>query len=164
MRPQDIVVLLKIISLEDKTWQYRDLATSLFMPVSEISVSLQRSSQAGLINTETRKVYRQSLMEFLQYGLRYVFPISAEAMVTGTPTAHSHPFYKQTFSGEISYAWPYEHGTIRGLKIEPLYANVPKAVTEDELLYKLLASIDILRIGKVRELKAAIEELKKIIL
>lgn len=29
MRPQDIVVLLKIIALGEKEWQYRDLASQL---------------------------------------------------------------------------------------------------------------------------------------
>jgi hypothetical protein len=164
MRPQDIVILLKIVSFKNGGWQYRDLASQLFMPVSEISVSLQRSNIAGLISTDTRKVHRQSLMEFLQYGLRYVFPISPEAMVTGMPAAHSHPFYKQFFGAEINYAWPYDEGNIRGLKIEPLHTNVPKAATQDELLYRLLASVDILRVGKIREVNKALEELKKVIL
>ncbi len=57
-----------------------------------------------------------------------------------------------------------EEGEIRGQAIEPLHQNVPKAARKDELLYKLLASIDILRVGNVREQKKAIDELKKAIL
>lgn len=164
MKTQDIVILLKLVSLKDQPWQYRDLAAELYMPLSEISVSLRRSDRAGLFNMETRKVFRQSLMEFLQYGLRYVFPVAPEAMVTGTATAHSHPFYKQFFSAELEYAWPDEEGSIRGLCIEPLHPNVPKAARKDDVLYKLLASVDILRVGRVRELAMALEELKKVIL
>jgi hypothetical protein len=148
----------------DQLWQYRDLAAVLFMPISEISNSLKRSDKAGLINLDSRKVSRQSLMEFLNFGLRYVFPTSPLAMVTGTATAHSHPYYKQFFKAELEYVWPDEDGKIRGLKIEPLHPNVPKAVKEDELLYKLLASIDIMRVGRVREMNKAIEQLKKAIL
>jgi hypothetical protein len=64
----------------------------------------------------------------------------------------------------LDYAWPDDEGNMRGLSIQPLYKSVVKAVKKDELLYKLLASIDILRVGRTRELKVAIEELQKTIL
>ena len=53
---------------------------------------------------------------------------------------------------------------MRGLEIQPLYKSVVKAVKKDELLYKLLASIDMIRVGRAREVKLAIEELQKDIL
>lgn len=164
MRPQDIVILLKLVSWKDKPWQYRDLSAELFIPLSEISASLKRSEKAGLYQAAVRQVHRLALMEFLQYGLMYVYPISPGALVTGFETAHSHPFYQQFFPAEMQYAWPDEEGDIRGLLIEPLHPNVPKAARKDELLYKLLASVDILRVGKVREQKMAVAELKKAIL
>lgn len=164
MRPQDIVILLKLVSLKGKPWQYRDLSADLYIPISEVSDSLKRSEKAGLFNSENRNIHRQSLMEFIQYGLKYVFPTNPETMVTGIPTAHSYPFYEKFFKAEMQYAWPDEEGNIRGLAIEPLHPNVPKAAKKDELLYKLLASIDILRVGRVRELKMATDELKKEIL
>lgn len=164
MRPQDIVILLKLVSLKDKPWQYRDLSADLFIPLSEISASIQRSGKAGLYNTEDRNVNRLALMEFIQFGLKYVFPISPGTMITGLGTAHSHPYYKKFFQAEMQYAWPDEKGDIRGLLIEPLHPNVHKAIKKDEMLYKMLAGIDILRVGKVREQKKAIDELKKAIL
>jgi hypothetical protein len=163
MRPQDVVILLKIIIMPSK-WQYRDLSASLFLSISEIAESLNRSHIAGLIDESKQIVYRKSLMEFIQYGLHYVFPELPGTMVTGIPTAHSYPFYAKKFKSELNYAWPDDNGTMRGLAIKPLYKSVVKAVKEDELLYKLLASIDIIRVGRVRELKIAIEELQKIIL
>lgn len=164
MRPQDIVILLKLVTLKDKPWQYRDLSADLFIPLSEISASLKRNEKAGLYHAAVRNVHRLALMEFIQYGLKYVFPTSPGAMVTGVGTAHSHPYYKKFFKAEMQYAWPDEDGNIRGLMIEPLHPNAAKAARKDELLYKLLASIDILRVGKVREVKIAIDELKKAIL
>ena len=53
---------------------------------------------------------------------------------------------------------------MRGLSIEPLHKRVPQAVLEDELLYKLLSSIDILKVGRSRDKKMALEQLKMIIL
>lgn len=160
MKPQDIVVLLKIILYGSNTWQSKMLAAQLYISASEISKSLQRSEYAGLINTE-RGVARQSLMEFIQYGLPYVFPAKPGGMANGILTAHSHPFMARHFSAEMKYVWPDAQGYDRGLVIEPLYENVTKAVKEDEQLYKLLAMIDVIRVGRVREMKLAIDELKK---
>lgn len=164
MRPQDIVVLLKILTIPEPNWQYRDLSSSLLISISEISESLHRSHIAGLIDESKRKAHRQSLMEFIRYGLPYVFPEIPGTSVTGIPTAHSYPFYSRQFKSDMSYVWPDDEGDIRGLSIQPLYKSVVKAVKQDELLYKLLASIDIIRVGRTRELRVAIEELQKNIL
>lgn len=164
MRPQDVVILLKILSISHPDWQYRDLAASLSISISEISESLNRSHIAGLIDVNRKKVFRQSLMEFIQYGLHYVFPQIPGTMVTGIGTAHSHTFYKKKFISDINFVWADPDGDMRGLAIEPLYKSVTKAVKKDEALYKLLASIDLIRVGKTRETKLAIEELKKFIL
>ena len=164
MRPQDVVILLKILTIDQPDWQYRDLAASLHISISEIAESLNRSQLAGLVDVSKKKVFRQSLMEFIQYGLHYVFPQVPGTMVTGIGTAHSHPFYIKKFISEINFVWPDQDGDMRGLAIQPLYKSVAKAVKKDEALYKLLASIDIIRVGKTRETKLAIEELKKYIL
>jgi len=164
MRPQDIIILLKLVCLKGSSWQYRDLAADLFMPLSEVSGSLKRSAKAGLYNAPARSVNRQSLMEFLQYGFRYVFPAEPATLVTGLPTAHSHPYYKKFFSSELPYVWPDLEGHTRGLSIEPLHPNVPKAAAKDDLLYKLLSSLDILRVGRAREITMVLREMKKILL
>ena len=73
MRSQDIVILLKILTI-NKEWQYRDLSSGLFMSLSEVSESLNRSFLAGLIDVNRKRIFRQSLMEFIEHGLHYVFP------------------------------------------------------------------------------------------
>lgn len=164
MRPQDIVILLKILTIDEPNWQYRDMSAALDISISEISDSLQRSHLAGLVDESRRRVHRQSLMEFVEHGLHYVFPQVPGTMVTGVPTAHSHPFFKAYFTAELEYAWPDSHGITRGLAILPLHKGVPAAALKDEMLYKLLAALDIIRVGRVREKKMAISELKKDIL
>lgn len=164
MRPLDIVILMKLIALKDRPWQYRDLSSTLFISTSEISESINRSIIAGLIDKRNKGVMRNALIEFIQYGVHYVFPQIPGALVNGIETAHSHKFYKQKFVSEIPYVWPTVDGNIRGQAIEPLHKGVVKAIEIDEDLYKLLASIDIIRVGKTREIKLAIEVLKKFIL
>ena len=85
-------------------------------------------------------------------------------MVRGLPTAHSHPSMKEVFISDINYVWPDNKGTIMGLMIEPLYPKQVEAVKEDEVYYKLLAMVDVIRVGKVREVKYAVNQLKNIIL
>lgn len=161
MRPQDIVILLKVITIPRKDWQYRDLASSLIMSTSEVSESLIRSHMAGLIDESRRKVHRRSLLEFLEHGLHYVFPQAPGTMVTGTATAHSHPYFAKFFNSELNYVWPFENGHMRGLSITPLHKSVPEAVKNDERLHLLLSALDIIRVGRVREMEKAINVLHK---
>ena len=49
MRPQDIVILLKMITIRKSTWLFKDLAEELKISPSEISESLNRSQIAGFI-------------------------------------------------------------------------------------------------------------------
>ncbi len=156
MHPQDIVILLKLLLFRQDNRQYHDLSSSLFLSLSEISESLNRSHLAHLIDESRKRVYRQTLMEFIQYGLHYIFPQLPGTTVTGMATVHSHPFYQSRFISEPNYAWPDEEGNIRGLMIAPLYKGATSAARKDEDLYLLLASVDIIRVGRTREIKAAL--------
>jgi hypothetical protein len=164
MRPQDVIILLKIAALDKKPWQNKDLAAQLYISPSEITESLNRSVLAGLIDANDRKgLHKQSLMEFLQFGLHYVFPVPIGGMQNGIYTGHSHPFFKKRFKSELEYVWPDVKGKVRGLAIEPLYKEMVKAALIDEKLYKMAAILDVIRVGRVREWKVGIEELKNML-
>ena len=164
MRPQDVAILLKIVSVNEQDWQLVRLSHLLRISISEISESLNRSWLAGLIDYNKKRVNRQNLMEFLEHGVKYVFPQQPGAMVKGTPTAHSHPNMKKKFISEINYVWADSRGSAMGLMIEPFYKNQVEAVKNDETYYRLLALVDVVRVGKVREIKYALDELKKAII
>jgi hypothetical protein len=55
--------------------------------------------------------------------------------------------------------WPSPDGPVRGAAFEPLYPSVPEAAKRDSCLYELLALIDAIRDGRVRERKLAEKEL-----
>lgn len=161
MKPQDILLLLKIISLNGKSWNQKPIAEALGMSQSEVSESVARSKYAGLLDPSGKQVMKLSLMDFLQYGIRYVFPQKPGPVVRGIPTSHSaSPLNKEIQSTE-NYVWPYAKGTMRGHSIIPLYQSVPKAALNDNDLYELLAMVDALRVGRAREKEIAISELKK---
>jgi hypothetical protein len=165
MRPLDIVVLLKIIALQQPgrliAWRKKDLADWLQISASEVSESLNRSEIAGLVDTSHQSVLRRSFLEFLLFGLRYVFPQQPGALVAGMPTAHSAPVLAQAIITTEIYVWPDDTGLVRGQAIEPLYRTVPQAARQDETLYDLLALTDVLRVGRTREIILAQTLLKE---
>ena len=162
MRPQDIIVLLKIISIRNENWRNIDIANGLQISPSEVSESLNRCKIARLIDSKKRTVNLNSLKEFLIYGIKYVFPVEPGPIVKGIPTAHSaYPINEQIVSGEDVYVWQYAKGHQRGQAIEPLYVTLPAVVQNDPLFYELLVIVDSIRVGRAREIKIAIEELEK---
>ena len=140
-----------------------DLAKSLFISLSEISESLSRSKEAGLIDYKKKNLNKQSLIEFLEHGIKYVFPQKPGAMVRGMLTAHSHPFMQKYFSSEMKYVWPDVQGDEFGSMIEPFYPKQVQAAKIDAEFYKLMALVDVIRVGKTREIKRAVEELNNLI-
>ncbi|MFV5702552.1 hypothetical protein ACM55F_11830 [Flavobacterium sp. XS2P12] len=164
MKPQDILVLLKIIALEDKEWQQLTLAQELNMSQSEISQSLQRSKYGQLLDFSGKKINKMAFYEFLIHGIRYAFPQKPAALVRGIATAHSAaPINKMVSATEI-YVWPYAKGNIRGQAIIPLYSSAIEASLKDTELHELLALVDVMRVGSTREKEIAKMELKKRIL
>ena len=161
MKPQDILLLLKIVSLSEDSWNQKPIAIALGMSQSEVSESVARSKYAGLLDTKGKKVMRLALFEFLQYGLRYVFPQKPGPVVRGVPTSHSASPLNKTIQSTEHYVWPYGKGTVRGHSIIPLYKSAPEAALKDEKLHELLALTDALRVGRARERTLAIVELKK---
>ena len=162
IRPQDIVVLLKIFSLGEEEWLSKDLSKQLFISQSEISESLNRSVYAGLLGMDKKTIQKSALFGLLVYGLRYIFPTQAGTLAKGIPTAASAPILKDDFPNENSLVWPDPKMETRGLLVEPLYPKVVNAVKLDPMLYDLLALADTFRVGNDKEVARAKGLLKNI--
>lgn len=80
------------------------------------------------------------------------------------PTAHSHPFMKKHFHSDSNYVWPDGKGEVMGQVVEPFYERQTEAAKDDSKFYHLLALVDAIRVGRVRESKLATDELKRILL
>ena len=160
MRPHDIVVLLKIASKGKDPWMMKDLSIELGISASEVSESINRSVIAGLISNDKSTLMKMAILDFLEHGLRHVYPQRPGALVKGVPTAHSTNPVSDHISSEEAYVWPYTEGTVRGQAIEPLHPKVPEACLRDTIFYEYMALCDVLRVGKSREKDIAIKELK----
>lgn len=163
LKPQDILVLLKLAAARDRSWRLVDLAQELGLSLSEVSMALERAKRARLLDHTKKKIVWPSLLEFVLHGVRYAYAAEPGPICRGVPTAHSAP----PLSAEIvsdagdQYVWPSGNGTMRGQAIEPLYASVPQAADKDPELHKLLALVDALRVGRARERQLAAEELRR---
>jgi hypothetical protein len=165
MLGQDIALLLKICLLEGPRILSKNLASELFLSPAEVSNSLNRCKESGLLywSDLEKRVNRSALLDFLAYGLRHVFPPKRGALVRGVPTAAAAEPLKSHFldDGEPPPVWPYPEGSVRGLSFSPLYKSAPKAALLDSRLYELLALCDAIRSGRTRERVLAVELLRK---
>src|SRR3990167_2295650 len=163
LKPQDIVVLLKLVGLE-QDWSYRSLAHELFMSTGEVHNALDRAARAQLFDAQLKRPRVQALEEFLVHGAKYAFPAERGSLTRGTPTAYAAPPLNEIISpadNEHPPVWPDPEGTARGYKLKPLYDSVPKAAKLDKELYELLALVDAIRDGRARERSLAAEHLHK---
>jgi predicted transcriptional regulator len=162
IKPQDILVLLKLCLWQEREWRHVDLASELGLSQTEVSFALERCRASGFLDEAKKRVNRSALIEFLAHGLKYVYPVQPGSLCRGMPTAHSAP----PLAGKIvsdehdQYVWPHGEGKMRGQAIEPLYASVPFAAEKDPQLHELLALVDALRVGRARERSLAAEELE----
>jgi hypothetical protein len=162
LKPQDILVLLKIVVLRDTPWSYPMLAKSLFMSQSEVHASIQRAEAAHLFDRHRSRVLRSSLFEFLVHGLKYAFPAMRGGSTRGMPTGYAAPPLTSLIQGTGGDppVWPDPEGEVRGNELSPLYRSVPKAASADPALYEMLALVDAIREGRAREATLAVQELK----
>lgn len=163
LKPQDIVVLLKVHNWRNMKWTYSGLANSLIMSPSEVHAALKRSSASGLYNGSSRRISKQSLLEFLIHGLKYVFNAQPGPLCRGLPTAHSAEPLKSLLvvDPDVAYVWPDPAGIVRGQTIAPLYKSVPAAARIDPELHSLLSLIDAIRVGRAREQRLASQQLEQ---
>ena len=160
LRAQDLAVALRLAQQPEE--RYEQLANVLDLSLSATHRAVQRLQRAGLLLPDKRKVNRSALLEFLRYGARYVFPPVRGPEVRGMPTAWSVPgLMEQLSSSGTNVVWPDPNGKVRGESVVPLYEGASAAARRDNRLYRALALVDALRIGRARERQIASELLEK---
>ncbi|NOV19311.1 hypothetical protein E5S70_25055 [Ensifer adhaerens] len=187
MKSQDIVVLLKLISLQDQElekgtdqlrseslggdpYSVRNLEALLGISKTEVGQSINRSISSGIARKDSKsnepRPHRRNLVNFITNGLKFVFPAHPGAMQRGIPTAFAAPMLESLLmsGGSYNYVWPYASAQEMGQSIDPLFRSVPEAALKDERLYEYLALVDAIRLGNQRETELAGDRLKSRIL
>jgi hypothetical protein len=163
LRPQDVLVLLKLIVWKDKAWRQIDLAQSIGVSQAEIANALERLRRSKLVDDSKRKVLRLAATEFLVHALKYLAPGELGSPARGIPTARSAKPISQKLSitDEHQIVWPHSDGSTRGSSLTPIYSSAPDAALRDPELHEWLSLVDSLRIGKSREVALAEKEIRR---
>ncbi len=156
LKPQDLLVLLKVAAHPPQRWPYAALGEALSMSASEAHACVKRAVASGLAVAPSRTEWspvRPNLLEFMLHGVRYIWPAVVGPVKRGVPTAFgAEPLVHQLAAapGEAP-VWAHPDGTAKGPTLSPLYRTAPQAALADPALHRLLALLDALRTGRARE-------------
>jgi hypothetical protein len=176
MKPQDIVVLAKLLSYQKKSknWTQVSLAEELCLSASQVNYAIKRLLASRLL---TRALFDdewkivpiiQFCEEFLIHGFKFVFPPKFGPHLVGLPTAYAAPpLNKIIVAGNDPIpVWPaMGEGVRKGIELKPLYHCVPKSIIKfpDQYFYELLALLDALRSGRARERNIGAEKISQML-
>lgn len=163
LKPQDVVVVAKLLGYKDFKPPIAELAASLALSPSEVHNSIRRLRAARLIHSARlgNAPILESIKEFFIHGFKYAFPAKRGELTRGMPTGYAaEPLKSLVVAGdEPPPVWPYSEGLVRGIGFRPLYPKVPIAAQQDPRLYQILALLDAIRDGRARERNIAEREL-----
>jgi hypothetical protein len=164
LKPQDVVVLLKLSIYGEDRPSYIQMARDLVLSPSEVHAAIGRAKQANLIVESKSKIVlnKPALLEFLIHGVKYVFLPKRGEITRGIPTSYAaNPLKKRIVMGDdLPPVWPSAKGDVKGYSLSPLYKTAPEAAQRDPRLYEMLALVDAIRDGRARDRQLAAEELR----
>jgi len=75
LKPQDVLVLLKLVSIGPKPWSYAWLAVQLEMSPSQLHSAVRRVLAGGLAVLQGDEItpHLRTIEELLIHGVKYVF-------------------------------------------------------------------------------------------
>lgn len=170
LRPQDVLVACKLFSLGESEWNYLRLAGSLSISASETHAATERCRAAGVLGTPRGKltVARRKFFELVTVAVPQVYYAVRGPVESGIPTSiYAEPLrgvFPKDPNRPVPLIWPSESGGTKGESLLPIYPTMPKAIQHDVVLHKLLALIDVVRVGEAKDRKTATDFLERMIL
>jgi hypothetical protein len=157
LRPQDLVVLLRLSLVEGAPPTFAVLGRELHLTASEAHAAVERAAIAQLVRKDAAgKAYvvRAALKQFVLHGAAYAFPAIRGEATRGMPTGYAAAPMKDRVvqpANEPMPVWPHKTGAVRGVALFPLFPSVPDAASGNADLYELLVLFDAIRGGSLRE-------------
>ena len=166
LRPQDLVVQLRLALDQAPAPTYAALGTELGITASEAHAAVERAVAARLAirNSDGKpQALRSSLRQFLQHGARYCFPASQGGLTRDVPTGYAASPLKELIrlGNDPPPVWPSKNGIARGIALYPLYPSVPDAAARNPALGELLALFDAVRCDSAREQALTLAQLEE---
>jgi hypothetical protein len=168
LKPQDCIILIKLLANPDAKWSQRQLAKLLCISLAETNAGIKRLGEAGLLRKDKEDRLFPNINaaeELLISGIKFFFPVKLGEYTRGIPTAiAAHIFHgKIALGNDPIPVWPDAKGEKRGVALAPIHPAIPKALREnpDQAFFELLALVDAIRSGRPRERNLAASLLKE---
>ncbi len=154
LKPVDVAVMLYLLVHQRES--FAQMSAMLGISKSTAHDAVVRLERAGLVHRLSGagpRVAHGPALEFLLFGVPYAFaPVTvprARGVLTGL-AAPGASVDAETPEG-LLMVWPSRLGNIPGIGVKPLVPAAPDTALRDPVLYRLLALVDALRMGDVRE-------------
>src|SRR5437016_8939165 len=158
LKPQDCMILIKLLANPGVEWSQRELAKNLNISLAETNAAIKRLGDSGLLRKDkSDKLFPNinAAEEFLVSGIKFFFPAKLGEYTRGMPTAVAAPIFhdKIALGNDPIPVWPDAIGEKRGVALTPIHPSIPKSLREnpDQSFYELLVLIDAIRSGRPRE-------------
>src|SRR5687767_7026918 len=91
LKPQDLFVLLALLSRGTETASYPELAAQTGLAASAVHGALRRAGMAGLVSYRDRRpvLLKPQFREFVVHGARFAFPPIHGRLTRGVRTAYA---------------------------------------------------------------------------
>ena len=118
LKPQDVVILAKLVVIGGDEWSYGRMATALWMSPSEVHAGVKRLIKARLASVQQDRIIpnARNLESFLLHGVPYVFVPELGEITRGMPTGYAGPVLSPFFQSadDLPPVWPDPDGEVRG--------------------------------------------------
>lgn len=155
IKPQDVMLLLKMMANPYITYSQSEIAKQLCYSQSSVNDGLKRLEEVMLIRHSNPDIFKNEeisvkpdyilnhlhIRKFLEYTPKYWFVAKRGPVTRGIKTCSD-------------CVWPHEDGTVISYSIQPIYKSVPDSLLKypDFDFYELLKKLDKNRL-KVEETK-----------
>jgi DNA-binding transcriptional ArsR family regulator len=160
----DLLVALVLAAHQDAAASVRQVGEEIGLSKSAVANSLRRLRELDLVKDDGhggRRLNRLALRDCLEHAVRWIAPAKVGDFELGLPTAHAaHVLAKKLAGDQDPVVIPLPHGPVRGRAVSPIHPLAPGAAAKDPKLYRLLAVVDALRIGRARDRDIAAAELR----
>lgn len=166
IRPGDIGVALALAKAPRAS--LAELAGVTARSIGEVHNAVRRLDAGRLLKPGAREIVREPFLRFLQWGMPVAFPAQVGGITRGHATAlvlAADEANSAVAAGadQAEFVWPDASGPTRGQALTPLYPAAPTAALKDAGFRRLLALVDLVRVGGAREQALALDHLERIL-
>ena len=159
----DLLVALKLAASSERSPSIRELGAALGLSKSAVANAQRRLRALGLLKEAKdggSRVNKLALRDCLEHAVRWIAPAKVGDFELGLPTAHTADVLSSKLIGDADpVVMPLAHGPVRGRAVTPLHRLAPQAAAKDPKLHRLLALVDVFRVGRARDREVAAVEL-----